>query len=116
MNLPAPTDALSGCALGDVARHRAACLSASFAGGGAVLHAVKRTAALGTGGADLGTDRAHLGMEWRAAGHEGGSGMADVRAVRHQSNMVWFRMVTARADAVLKKHVRTCLRTGRARI
>ena len=96
---------LTGCPAG----HPTAAFGAFAADSGAVFHPLDLLAALRAGLADFSTDFADPLGESRTAQHEVGRGLAHLRAVQHEAEMVGRDMLTARFQTMVHCFVQTCL-------
>ena len=96
---------LTGCSAG----HPAAAFGTFAADSGAVFHPLDLLAALRAGLADFSTNFADPLGESRTAQHEVGRGLAHLRAVQHEAEMVGRDMLTARFQAMVHCFVQTCL-------
>ncbi len=70
----------------------------------AVIHLADLFAILGTGITDSRTSGTYLGMQWRRAQHEIGSGAADFRTIHHQPEVFRLDMPATRLQAMAHRH------------
>ena len=96
---------LTGCSAG----HPAAAFGTFAADSGALFHSVDLFAALCAGFADFSADLADPFGESRTTQHEVGRGLAHLRAVQHEAEMVGRDMLTARFQTLVHCFVQTCL-------
>ena len=88
--------------------HVLAALRAAAARLGAFLHVADLLAALGAGVAYLRARRAYRSVQRRAAQHEVGCGLTDLRAIDHQPQMLLLNVLAARAQAI-RQHLQAGL-------
>ncbi len=109
-SLSRPLHSLRGCsralALREISRaHAAAFLGAAPAYLYAFIHFPQLLAAIGAGVADLRARGAYELMVSRIAQHEIGSRLANLGAVQHECEMLFFDMLAAKLQAMSRGHL-----------